>query len=204
MHLEILASEQKKIFPFLSVLKKDFYLAGGTAIALWLGHRKSIDFDFFSPDPINSQKIETLFIRSGHKATQTLLSTIDEYTFITDGVKFSFISYPFPIVADENCEKVLRLPNLLALAAMKAYTLGRRAKWKDYVDLYFLTKDHFSINVISNEADRIFGGSFNERAFREQLAYFEGIDCSEKVELTKDNSVKDSEIQKFLVNISTK
>jgi len=204
MQLEVLSSEQKKILPFLKVFKKNFYLAGGTAIALLLGHRKSIDFDFFTSEPIHSQAIENIFIRAGYRPMQTLLATIDEYTVIIKGVKFSFISYPFPIVADEDWKGIAHLPNLLTLAAMKAYTLGRRAKWKDYVDLYFLIRNHFSVNTIAVESTRIFGGGFNERAFREQLAYFEGIDFSEKIEFTKENFVKDSKIQKFLINVSTK
>ena len=87
---------------------------------------------------------------------------------------------------------------------MKAYALGRRAKWKDYVDLYFLLRDHFSISVISAESERIFGGGFNSRVFHEQLAYFEGIDYSEKVEFTKGNLIEDEELRKFLLAAALK
>ena len=52
------------------------------------------------------------------------------------------------------------MPTLLSLAAMKAFALGRRAKWKDYVDLCFLIRDHFSVPEIIREAQRLFGDSF--------------------------------------------
>jgi hypothetical protein len=204
MHIEILSPAQKKILPLLKSFKPDFYLAGGTAIALLLNHRKSIDFDLFTAAPIKPQALENALIRAGYRVTQTLVTTIDEYTIIVAGVKLSFISYPFPIVAEENWEDIGKLPNLLTLAAMKAYTLGRRAKWKDYVDLYFLIRDHFSVSTISAEAERIFGGGFNSRAFREQLAYFEGIDYSEQVEFVKNNQIDNAEIRKFLIDAAVK
>ncbi|MCB6599156.1 hypothetical protein LI118_17050, partial [Erysipelatoclostridium ramosum] len=72
----------------------------------------------------------------------------------------------------------IKLPDLLTLAAMKAYALGRRAKWKDYVDLYFAMKDYFPISAIVKKAKGIFGAEFNEKIFRAQLAYFKDIDYS--------------------------
>ncbi|SHG70638.1 Nucleotidyl transferase AbiEii toxin, Type IV TA system [Flavobacterium micromati] len=47
MHLEILNQNQKDLLPFISQFKREYYLVGGTAIALHIGHRESIDFDLF-------------------------------------------------------------------------------------------------------------------------------------------------------------
>lgn len=57
LHFEIFPENQKKIFTTLSNLEwiKKFYLAGGTCLALQIGHRQSIDFDFFSPDNFNTR-----------------------------------------------------------------------------------------------------------------------------------------------------
>jgi hypothetical protein len=65
---------------------------------------------------------------------------------------------------------------------MKAYALGRRSKWKDYVDLYFILKDYYSISQISARASEIFEQLFSEKLFRTQLNYFKDIDYSEQVE----------------------
>ena len=65
---------------------------------------------------------------------------------------------------------------------MKAYALGRRAKWKDYVDLYFILRDHYSIEEISKEAIKNFGQFYSEKLFREQLAFHKDINYSEPVE----------------------
>jgi len=84
---------------------------------------------------------------------------------------------------------------------MKAYALGGRAKWKDYVDLYFIMKDHYSIKEIIKKADELFGSSFNGRFFRQQLSYFDDINYTEKVEYVGED-VQDHIITEFLTEIS--
>lgn len=85
---------------------------------------------------------------------------------------------------------------------MKAYALGRRSKWKDYVDLYFLLRDHFTISDITVEATRIFGELFSEKMFRSQLCYFDDIDYTENVDWLIPNPPTGNEIQKTLIEIA--
>lgn len=70
---------------------------------------------------------------------------------------------------------------------MKAFALGGRAKWKDYVDLYFILKSFLSLDEITSEAEKIFGNFFSAKLFKEQLAYFKDkdIDYSEEVTFSK-------------------
>ncbi len=56
---------------------------------------------------------------------------------------------------------------------MKAYALGRSSKWKDYVDLFFLIRDFYSIDEIALRAEEIFGELFSNKLFRAQLSYLE-------------------------------
>ena len=102
-----------------------------------------------------------------------------------------------------DCEGIIRIPALLDLAAMKTYALGGRAKWKDYVDLYFVLRDYHDLRKISSKAAEIFGDSFNAKLFREQLCYFADIDYSEKVEYVGEE-VDDETIKIFLTDIATK
>lgn len=112
-----------------------------------------------------------------------LIRRVTEQLNVTiNDVKFTFYQYPFKINATEKLEDILRLPNLLDLAAMKAYAMGRRSKWKDYVDIYFILKDHFTIQQISERTSELFDQLFSEKLFRAQLSYFEDIDYSEPVE----------------------
>lgn len=77
-------------------------------------------------------------------------------TGVISGVKCTFFSFPFEIHATTDYNGIIKIPDLLTLSAMKAYALGRRAKWKDYVDLYFIIKDYFSLAEISQKATEIF------------------------------------------------
>jgi len=117
-------------------------------------------------------------------------------------VKITFYNYPYPVKHDKMVERYISMPSLLTLSAMKAFALGRRAKWKDYVDLFFIIKDNYSINDISTEANHIFGDLFSEKLFREQMAFHEDIDYSEPVEYLPGFEVSEKEIKDFLINMS--
>ncbi len=91
---------------------------------------------------------------------------------------------------------------MLTLAAMKAFALGRRAKWKDYVDLYFIIRDYYSIAEIATQAQEIFGHLFSEKLFREQLAFHQDIDYSEPLEYLIP-PVPEIEIKNFLIKKAT-
>ena len=84
---------------------------------------------------------------------------------------------------------------------MKAFALGRRAKWKDYVDIYFIIKNFYSIREISDEAN-LFGYQFSEKLFREQLAFHKDIDYNEEVEYLEGYAVSQEEIKAFLIDKS--
>ena len=93
------------------------------------------------------------------------------------------------------------MPSLITLSALKAFALGGRAKWKDYVDLYFILSNYFSLKEVIGRADELFSGKFNGRLFRNQLRYFDDINYEEKVEyLVKP--VPEEKIKEFLTDIS--
>ena len=85
---------------------------------------------------------------------------------------------------------------------MKAYALGRRSKWKDYVDLYFLLKNHFTLAEISDCANDLFGDLYSEKMFRAQLCYFEDIDYTEAVEYIVKDPPTEERIKATLTDIS--
>src|SRR5680860_54502 len=178
MHNQIFNSNQDQLLPLVKQFKREFYLVGGTAIALHIGHRRSIDFDLFKLSPIKPRSIiQTI---SGFEYKYVITRRVTEQLNVTiNNVKFTFYQYPFKINATEKLGDILRLPNLLDLVAMKAYAMGRRSKWKDYIDIYFILKDHFTIHQISERTSELFGPLFSEKLFRAQLSYFEDIDYSE-------------------------
>ncbi|MBI2436451.1 MAG: nucleotidyl transferase AbiEii/AbiGii toxin family protein [Candidatus Magasanikbacteria bacterium] len=201
MHKEILTTEQVELFPLLKTVSSGYGLVGGTAIALLIGHRRSIDFDLFTEKSFRSKFLQKK-IKSVTKIDRILVNKEQEFTFFAHDVKVTFYQYPFHIDYTERFEKLIYLPDLLTLAVMKAYALGRRAKWKDYVDLYFIIRDFHSLEEITKKAREIFEGEFNPKIFRTQLAYFDDINYEEKVEFLPDFEVSEKKIKKALVEFS--
>lgn len=200
MHREILTEEQTKLLTLVKKFSRSFGLVGGTAIALQIGHRQSIDFDLFANKPFNNLSIKRKVSQS-HTIQKTYKDEIDQYTFIINDVQFTFFNYPFKIEFSKKFEDTIKMPDILTLAAMKVFALGQRAKWKDYVDLYFIMEKYHGIEKISKKAKQIFGGAFNERVIREQLAYFDDINYSEEVVFMpgfeKDEKTIKKELAKF-------
>ncbi|MBW1822556.1 MAG: hypothetical protein JRI92_12535 [Deltaproteobacteria bacterium] len=121
---------------------------------------------------------------------------------VINSVKITFFNFPYEIDHLIVFNGIIKIPTLLDLAAMKTYALGGRAKWKDYVDLYYILKDHHDLKELSVRATEIFGTYFNEKLFREQLCFFDDIDFSEKVDYM-GKEIKEEEIRKVLVDIAT-
>lgn len=201
MHLEILSSNQKKLLSLISLFKKEYYLVGGTAIALQIGHRQSIDFDLFKKGKLRKSDIFQK-IRSRTKDIINSYEDAGQLNLVVETVKFTFFQYPYEIPINAALKDVIKMPDLLTLGAMKAFALGRRAKWKDYVDLYFLLKYHFDINEISAKAIAIFREEFSEKLFKMQLSYFDGINYDEEVTYFIPNPPSEKEIKDFLVDVS--
>ncbi len=201
MHKDILTEEQVKLLPTVNKFMKDFFLVGGTAIALQIGHRRSIDFDLFSEKDFKNAHVRKKIIEDGLKIEKVFKDEDGQYTFFINGVQMTFFHYPFEIDLEDHSEN-LRMPNLITLASMKAYALGRRAKWKDYVDLYFIFNKTSSIKPTIEKSKKIFGNEFNENLFRKQLTYFEDINYDEKIEFLPGFEVSEEKIKEELISFS--
>jgi len=204
MFENVLTQEQITLAERLLPELEDFYLAGGTAIALQIGHRRSLDFDLASPKPIAPFDLERDFIKKGFKIEKVFTATTDEFSVLMDGTRVTFFSFPFAIKHDITWQRgKITIPDIIELGAMKAYALGRRNKWKDYVDLYFLLKNQFTLNDLIERAKKIFSNHFNSKLFREQMCYFEDIDYSEAVDYI-NTAPEDGEIKDFLESVAIK
>ena len=201
MHDEILNDNQRELLSLMERFRREYYLVDGTAIALHIGHRRSIDFDMFKMSAINHKKNLDVIAASNHEfhVTRRVQEHMD---VLVNGVKLTFFQYPFAIVPECKFGKTFRLPSLLSLAAMKAYALGRRSKWKDYVDLYFLLTYHFSIKEVSKKASEVFGALFSEKQFRAQLSFFDDIDYTESVDYMIDSAPSSETIKAKLTEYS--
>ena len=200
MHKEILTQNQTDFLPLLKEFKKEFYMVGETAVALQIGHRESIDFDLFKFGKLKTLEIKRTF---GDKlpSEAILVERFYEFTFIVNEVKFTFYDFPYKINAEVDFEDIIKIPDLLTLSAMKAFALGKRAKWKDYVDLYFILKQ-YSLTEVIQKTEEIFKQEFNSKLFREQLNYYDDVSYQEPVNYKPGFKVSDKEIKETLTQIA--
>lgn len=176
MHQEVLEQKNLKVFSLLKNFP-GFYLAGGTALAIQLGHRRSIDFDLFSNKKIPAdllKKVERIF--AGWRV-KILVNNSDELTVTADDIKVTFLFYPFPVLLQLKEFQGIKLLAAKEIAATKAYTIGRRGSFKDYVDLYFILNEKVSnLEEIIKMAGKKYAENFNARLFLEQLVYLKDVE----------------------------
>lgn len=151
-------------------------LGGGTAIALQIGHRVSLDFDVFLKKEISSDLRKKLFSILDRPVVVEL-DTSEQLTLVSNnGIKVTLLYYPFPALHPPVKTDSLPLFNLRDLASSKAYTIGRRGTWRDYVDMYFLLKKKYvSLNSVVHEAEQRFGDESNPKLFLQQLTYTQDL-----------------------------
>jgi len=154
---------------------KEFYLVRGTALALQIGHRNSIDIDLFSGDNFNSNQfisqLQTLFaIEVTFETTNTLL------TFI-ENIKVDFITHNYPLINPPREEEGIRFLSLPDIAAMKLNAINNSGKrLKDFIDIYFLL-EHFSMSEMI-EFYTVKYPNFNPLIALRAVSYFDDIDPS--------------------------
>lgn len=185
MHPEALPDKGKRLLVYLKQFK-GFHLAGGTAAALQIGHRISVDFNLFSEKEISRNLLtHAKKIFTGIRVT-TSVNNSDELTLFAEDTKITFLYYPFPTIKPCVRYEGITVLSLKELAATKAYAIGRRGSFKDYVDLYYLlTEKHTSINEILSIAERKYRNNFNSRLFLEQLIYLEDVTDTDIIFLKK-------------------
>lgn len=144
LHLSTIEPETystlKAIFS-VEEINKSFALAGGTSLALQLGHRKSIDLDIFSPTPFDTELMEQLFssqLNFDFKLTNRNRTMLFSYI---NGVKCDFICEPAKLIKPFNHIGGINYFDVEDIAAMKMHTICGRGKKKDFFDIYVLTEN---------------------------------------------------------------
>lgn len=202
LHANILTPEQEDLIKLVREFGGDFYLVGGTALSLQLGHRRSIDFDLFTRRSFDNNRIIKL-VEKYYRLDSTGVNQKDQLTVRLHGVQMTWYLYDYEIPLEAEWEGVIRMPDVLTIAAMKAYALGQRAKWKDYVDMYFLLK-RFSLAEICGRTTELLGeGLFDEALLRGQLSYFEDVDYREEITWMPGWEVSEREVREYLSNVAS-
>lgn len=194
IHLEILDEARKTVLTNLKFLQREARLGGGTALALQIVHRQSYDFDLFFDREINRDHL--LKLQKHFGVEKVILNTSNQISVITkSSVNITLLYYPFHAIFNPVITEYIDVLSIKDIAFDKAYTIGRRAVWRDYVDIFFILKNNYiSLEEIIN--NHKFGVEFNPKLFLEQLIYFDDITIT-PITYIKDEITPD-EIKRFL------
>jgi hypothetical protein len=155
-------------------IASEFYLAGGTALAIHFGHRESIDLDFFSQKDFSNSLLKNELSKIG----EYFLSGEDAGTLhgTLDGVKLSFLLYKYKLLYPLIDFAGMKLADERDIAAMKIDAISSRGSKKDFIDLYFLLEKYSLDELLMFFENKFKGIGYNKLHILKSLVFFEGAD----------------------------
>ncbi len=186
----------------LGLLKKlqeipDFsnlYLVGGTALALQIGHRKSIDIDLFGELKIDNLTLHKKLDKIGKITVLKKSQSIN--IFLIDGIKVDIVNYHYKWLKDPINIDDLLIADKKDIAAMKLSAITGRGTKKDFIDLYFLLKDYSLSKMIGFYKQKYHDGS--EFLVLKSLSYF--IDAEEDVTIKMFKQANWEDVKLFIID----
>lgn len=185
LHFNILPLNQLDLFKLLSNQDfiANFYLADGTGLALQIGHRQSIDFDFFIPNDFNTthiiQELESIGNFELHNEEQNSINGM------LNQIRISFFGYKYKVIIPFLNYRNINIADELDITAMKLEAISGRGNKKDFIDLYFMLQK-FSINNILKFYEKKYGkGIANNYHLMKSLTYFQDAEEQAMPEMIK-------------------
>jgi len=157
-----------------SDLVEKFYLAGGTALAIQLGHRESIDLDWFCQTDFSNQEIKAVLSALGNfQVTSESAGTING---ILDQVRVSFLRYPYKLIFPLLDFEKIKMADERDIAAMKVDATSSRGSKKDFIDIFFLLKRYSLEEIIGFFEKKYAEINYNKLHILKSLVYFNDAD----------------------------
>ncbi len=174
MHTETLAPNTKAVFENLShnhAILDNFYLSGGTALALHLGHRESEDLDFFAQYEFNPQ----LLLNKLEKITTLTDISLDSGTLncYAEEVKLQFLHYPYDLLETPTTFQNIKLSSVIDIACTKLITISARGSKKDFLDLFFILQEYSLTELFSMLPKKYTQTDYNLLHLLKSLVFFE-------------------------------
>lgn len=196
MFEEVLTKDTKEHLALLgrSAILKDAYLAGGTGCALQLGHRLSIDFDFFTvkqfePKNVAAELACVAAFEVEELGKGTILGKFK-------GTKFSLFIYEYPLVFPPLQYLALSIADICDIAAMKIDAIASRGTKRDFIDLYFICQSNYKLSELLAIYDKKYGMlASNLMHIKKSLIFFDDADTDAMPVMLKD--VKWQDVKKY-------
>lgn len=181
----------------ISIVEKS-YLAGGTALALRLGHRISVDLDFFTQEELE----EKILLADLEQVPEFKKDGVAWRTVwgIIQNTKFSLFYYKYPLIDKTDEFMGLNLASLKDITAMKIVAIGDRGTMRDFIDLYLLSKS-YSLDEMLIFYDQKYG-DLEEKKYHliKSLDYFIDAEKDDPPKMLID--IPWTEVKKFFHNQS--
>lgn len=198
-NFNVLSEKAKQTF---SILEKqpfleNFYLAGGTALALQIGHRISIDLDFFTEKDFSEADLAEKLSHLGEfflekKAENSLIGTID-------AVKLSFLGYKYPLLRPLKKISLINAADILDIACMKIDAIASRGTKRDFIDVYFIVKNFYPLLEILKQFEIKYSAvNYNMVHVKKSLVFFEDAEIDPMPQMLAQVSWE--EVRKFFEN----
>jgi len=165
-----------------------FYLAGGTGLALRLGHRRSVDFDFFSEESFDEEAL--LAVLKGHspRVLSRAPSTLD---LLLLEIKVSFIGYPYPLLFSTDRFSTVEVADARDIACMKLRAVASRGTRRDFVDHYVAANEYSLGEILSWFVRKYTGIEYSRLHLLKSLTYFDDAEADPPLEMLTEISWAD-------------
>lgn len=150
----------------------NFYLAGGTALSLWFGHRESVDLDFFCDKDFSTDTLQSKFANFHivKVAENTLIGLIDD-------VSVSFFRFPYKTLGEFATFEGVNVASVIDIALMKLNAISKRNEKKDFIDLFYIINKEYPLKVLLSRFNEKFPNSETlDLHLIKSLGYFEDAD----------------------------
>jgi hypothetical protein len=210
--LDILPPAQQRLWPDLSQTPEAFTLHGGTAIALRLAHRPSVDFDFLASDPfVPNDLLQGIPYLQGATVRQSAPNTLTVTLERHGPVQVSFfggLDLGQVAPAERARGTDIKVASLLDLAGFKMAVVPQRVELKDYIDVHtLLTRANIPLAKMLAAANIIYGSQFNPLLALKALAYLEDralAELSAEIRLDLIAAIKATDLQDLPVLAAVK
>ena len=180
IHYHILDEQRQSILPKLTPFRElGYYLVGGTALALQIGHRDSIDFDFFCPNSFDTALLFTYLEHafSGHTIVRIQEEENTLEILVAGTIRLSFMTYAYPLISPLVRTEFFDMASLSDIGCMKLSAITSRTAYKDYVDLYFILQSLSLSDLIQNLSKKL--PTLDPLLALKSLVYFDDIQPEE-------------------------
>ena len=162
-----------------------FYLAGGTGLALFYGHRMSLDLDFFSREKFNAINVVKALKQQGALSIDTLENDTVHGAF--EGTKLSLLWYPYKMLKEPVVYNGIQIANPVDIACMKISAISSRGTKKDFVDLFYILEHYPLAAIIMFFQEKYEDIGYNMIHILKSLTYFHDADMDPEPEFLMKN-----------------